>query len=63
MNEKSQIETSLKYIDMKMSDISKQKNELKLFEADLLSLRRNSSRGGGSSQQNEQGGAPCLILS
>jgi DNA-binding transcriptional MerR regulator len=44
MNEKNQIETSLKYIDIKMSDISRQKNELKLFEADLLSLKRKLLR-------------------
>ncbi|MBN2159572.1 MAG: MerR family transcriptional regulator [Spirochaetes bacterium] len=40
MNEKSQIDRSLNYIELKMSDISKQKNEIKLFEADLLSLKR-----------------------
>lgn len=44
MNEKSQIGKSLRYIDLKMTDISRQKNELKLFEADLLSLKRKLLR-------------------
>jgi DNA-binding transcriptional MerR regulator len=44
MNEKNQIETSLWYIDRRMEDIVKQKNELALFESDLLSLRRKLLR-------------------
>ena len=44
MNEKSQIETSLRFIDLKIEDIVIQKNELKLFLADLLSLKRKLLR-------------------
>jgi DNA-binding transcriptional MerR regulator len=44
MAEKSQIEKSLWYIDRRMEDIVRQKNELALFESDLLSLRRKLLR-------------------
>lgn len=44
INEKSQIETSLWYIDQKMSDIVRQKNDLDLFQADLLALKRKLLR-------------------
>ena len=40
INEKSQIETSLYYIDQKMDDINRQKNDLDLFQADLMALKR-----------------------
>ena len=40
INEKSQIDTSLYYIDRKMDDIIIQKNDLDLFQADLIALKR-----------------------
>ncbi|HNW27057.1 MAG TPA: MerR family transcriptional regulator [Spirochaetota bacterium] len=40
INEKSQIDTSLYYIDRKMDDIARQKTELELFQADLMALKR-----------------------
>jgi DNA-binding transcriptional MerR regulator len=44
MNEKKQINKSLWYIERKMGDVLKQKIDLDLFEADLLSLKRKLSR-------------------
>lgn len=44
VTEKSQIDKSLMYIGLKMSDITRQKDELKLFEADLLSLKQKLLR-------------------
>jgi DNA-binding transcriptional MerR regulator len=44
INEKSQIDKSLYYIELKMADIIRQKSELDLFEADLLSLKRKLTR-------------------
>ncbi len=44
INEKSQIDTSLWYIDQKMNDIVRQKNDLDLFQADLLALKRKLLR-------------------
>jgi len=44
MTEKNQIEKSLWYIDRRMEEIVKQKNELALFESDLLSLRKKLVR-------------------
>lgn len=44
INEKSQIETSLWYIEQKMNDIVRQKNELDLFQTDLLALKRKLLR-------------------
>ncbi len=44
MNEKSQIDTSLWYIEQKMNDIVRQKNELDLFQEDLLALKRKLLR-------------------
>jgi DNA-binding transcriptional MerR regulator len=44
MNEKKQIDKSLWYIEHKMEDILRQKNDLDLFEADLLALKRKLTR-------------------
>jgi len=44
MNEKNQIEKSLWYIDRRMEDVVKRKNELALFESDLVALRRKLLR-------------------
>jgi DNA-binding transcriptional MerR regulator len=44
MNEKNQINKSLWYIERKMEDVVRQKNDLDLFEADLLSLKRKLLR-------------------
>lgn len=40
INETSQIETSLYYIEEKMKDVVRQKNDLDLFQADLVALKR-----------------------
>ncbi|MBP7738422.1 MAG: MerR family transcriptional regulator [Spirochaetes bacterium] len=40
INEKSQIDTSLYYIEQKMNDIIRQKKDLDLFQADLAALKR-----------------------
>lgn len=40
INEKSQIDTSLYYIEQKMNDIIRQKKDLDLFQADLMALKR-----------------------
>ena len=40
ISEKSQIDTSLYYIDRKMDDIIRQRKELDLFQADLEALKR-----------------------
>ncbi len=40
VNETSQIDTSLYYIEQKMNDITSQKNDLDLFQADLVALKR-----------------------
>ena len=42
--EKHQIEKSLWYIDRRMEEIAHQKNELALFESDLVSLRKKLVR-------------------
>ncbi len=44
INEKSQINTSLWYIDQKMNDIARQRKELDLFQTDLLALKRKLLR-------------------
>jgi len=44
INEKSQISTSLWYIEQKMNDITRQKSELDLFQSDLLALKRTLLR-------------------
>jgi DNA-binding transcriptional MerR regulator len=44
INEKNQIDRSLYYIGLKIEDIIRQKSELDLFEADLLSLKRKLTR-------------------
>jgi len=43
MNEVSQIEKSLEYIDSKFEELQKQKEELALFESDLKNLKDNLS--------------------
>jgi len=43
MNEVSQIEKSLEYIDSKFDELEKQKKELALFESDLQNLKDNLS--------------------
>ncbi len=40
ISEKSQIDTSLYYIDRKMDDIIRQRKDLDLFQADLEALKR-----------------------
>jgi DNA-binding transcriptional MerR regulator len=44
INEKSQIDTSLWYVDQKMDDIAKHKKELNLFQDDLVALKRKLLR-------------------
>jgi len=44
MNEKKQIDTSLWHIERKMEDVLKQRQELDLFESDLLALKRKLAR-------------------
>ena len=44
VNEKSQIDTSLRYIGLKMEDIIRQKTELDLFQEDLTELKQKLLR-------------------
>ena len=44
MNEASQIERSLKFIDIKFQETQEKRKELELFEEDLLALKQNLER-------------------
>ena len=44
MNETSQIERSLRFIDIKFRETQEKRKELELFEEDLLALKQNLER-------------------